>query len=98
MGYQNIPSVIRDPAETILADGAGHRLGYSRATSVLTEFPKSVCVGGRDGFEISQGPIVGPSHRELNGLGEDSCVTAFPDRFGRTAGGAAAAATLPTAR
>ena len=83
----NVISVISDPAETILVDGAGRRLGYSQATGVLTEIPGSIWFGDADGFGLVTGSFVEPLHLELTGLGEDYYVTVSVERFGRPAGG-----------
>jgi len=92
--YLNAISVISDPAETILVDGAGRRLGYSQATGVLTEIPGSVWFGDTEGFGFITGPVVEPLHLELTGLGEDYYVMVSVDRFGRPAGGAVSSGYL----
>ena len=90
----NVISVISDPAETILADGAGRRLGYSEATGILTEIPGSVWFGEADGFGFVTGTFVEPLHLELTGLGEDYYVMVAVDRFGKPAGGAVSSGFL----
>lgn len=56
----NVISVISDPAETILVDGLGRRLGYSQATGVLTEIPGSTWFGEADGFGFVTGAVATP--------------------------------------
>ncbi len=90
----NAISVISDPAETILVDGAGRRLGYSQATGVLTEIPGSIWFGGADGFGFIPGAFVEPLNLELTGLGEDYYVIAAVERFGKPAGGAVSSGFL----
>lgn len=92
--YLNAIAVISDPAETILVDGAGRRLGYSQATGVLIEIPGSVWFGDTEGFGFITGPVVEPLHLELTGLGEDYYVMVSVDRFGRPAGGAVSSGYL----
>jgi probable HAF family extracellular repeat protein len=84
----NAISVISDPAETMLVDGAGRRLGYSQATGVLTEIPGSTWFGQADGFGFVTGAVTDPLHLELTGLGEDYYVMASVERNGKPAGGA----------
>lgn len=90
----NAISVISDPAETILVDGAGRRLGYSQATGVLTEIPGSLWFGDADGFGLVAGAFVEPLHLELSGLGEDYYVMASAERIGKPAGGAVSSGYL----
>lgn len=90
----NAISVISDPAETLLVDGAGRRLGYSQATGVLTEIPGGVWFGDADGFGFVTGPLVEPLHLELTGLGEDYYVMASAERSGKPAGGALSTRSL----
>ncbi len=90
----NAISVISDPAETVLMDGDGRRLGYSQATGVLTEIPGSIWFGQADGFGFVTGAVATPLHLDLTGLGEDYYVMVAVDRFGRPAGGAVSSGFL----
>ncbi|MCC7165074.1 MAG: DUF3466 family protein [Anaerolineae bacterium] len=90
----NAISVISDPAETILVDGQGRRLGYSQATGVLTEIPGSVWFGEADGFGFSSGTVVEPLRLDLTGLGEDHYVMASVELAGKPAGGAVSSGYL----
>ena len=90
----NAISVISDPAETILVDGQGRRLGYSQATGVLTEIPGSVWFGEADGFGFASGTVVEPLRLDLTGLGEGHYVMASVELAGKPAGGAVSSGYL----
>lgn len=63
-----------DPAEGVLVDGAGRRLGWTLADGVLTEIPGSVWFGGADGIGWVFGPVRGPLSLALGGLGESYSI------------------------
>ncbi|MCA9206680.1 MAG: hypothetical protein KDA59_26680, partial [Planctomycetales bacterium] len=58
-------TLISDPVEAILIDANGKRLGYSRATGVLTEIPNSVYVGEEDGIGFIFGSVATPVRLEV---------------------------------
>lgn len=98
MGWLSIVSVISDPVGTVLVDGAGRRLGYSRATGAITEIPGSLWFGGYEGIGYVFGNVTTPLHLKLTGLGEDYYVMASVERDGKPVGGAVSRGYLAQGR
>jgi hypothetical protein len=84
-------SFLRDPVEGFLVDGEGHRLGYSKATGVLTEIPGSVYLGDAEGIGWVFGPVAAPVTLQLSGVGQSYFVDVNGEdggvEFGTTSGG-----------
>jgi len=58
-----------DPAEAIIRDGLGRRLGWTAATGPLEEIPGSFYMGGEEGLGWILGAVVLPLSMEISGSG-----------------------------
>src|SRR5690606_37868199 len=70
----SVLSVISDPVELFIFDGAGRRLGYSNSTGAVTEIPNSIWTGDTDGMGYVFDSVQEPINLQLTGLGEDYYV------------------------
>jgi len=77
----NIKSVVVDPVEFVMTDGAGRRFGYTEATGPLTEIPGSVYYGGADGAGWIYGNLQEPVNIQLNGLDQSYYVMVSGEQF-----------------
>ncbi|MGH7898255.1 MAG: esterase/lipase family protein, partial [Candidatus Binatia bacterium] len=76
-----VASVLFDPVDGFLVDGAGRRLGFSKPTGALTEIPGSRWFGDADGMGLLFGPVQEPLRLELIGRDEPYYVmVAIDDR------------------
>jgi dipeptidyl aminopeptidase/acylaminoacyl peptidase len=69
-----IASIILDPVDGFLVDGAGRRLGYSESTGGLSEIPNSIWFGNENGIGWIFGSVQQPLRLELTGRGESYYV------------------------
>lgn len=84
--YDVVLHVISDPVETVITDGSGRRLGFTQATSALTEIPNSIWLGNTEGMGYVFGSIQLPVNLQLTGLGENYYVMVSVEDSGKYGG------------